>query len=553
MRENIKMLKEWYRLAKPPIGPWVFQFITVIISSFSIIIQAIFAAKSTAYLVERDYKSAIFNLGIVLIIEVIRQIAWDINYKNVSTLGGSPYIRIQNEIFNKIIHSKDSNFKNISKEKLLNIFHSDVLDVSFFSDTICNKLRYLISIILILIYVFSVNIYVALAVMFIIIINYIILNKINKKIEMSQKKRRQAVDDGFESFSEVVESRSILNDLDITEKVRNRYLDSAKKYISCRRDYDVKTSYLDNYFKMYLKTLIFILSIVMIMMLKNDFITFSIYLVIVSYLTDAITNSNDFLSIITSLKTTYVATNRVNIILNFDDNYQLEFGKLNKEEIEGEIDFIKVNFDANEKVDGLNDIRNISFHINSNENVLFFGPRSCGKRTIFYLLRRLIKPDSGNIYIDKIKIGDFTEKVHKSNVNYLTTKPYFFDDTIAQNLKIVKNNQGKINEVCKIAGIYETIMSLPKGFNTNITSLPDKEKYLIGLARLLLMNSEILIFYEFPNYLSIGDKEAIKKIINSLHKKKTILIFSANEDCVDIVDKVYKIERGNLKLHTPKN
>jgi len=74
-----------------------------------------------------------------------------------------------------------------------------------------------------------------------------------------------------------------------------------------------------------------------------------------------------------------------------------------------------------------------------------------------------------------------------------------------------------------------------------------KEKYLIGLARLLLMDNEILIFYEFPNYLSKKDKDSIKQIIKKLSKEKTILIFSANDDCNDIVDKIYRIERGRIK------
>jgi ATP-binding cassette subfamily B protein len=548
MRENIKMLKEWYSLAKPPFWSWLFQFFTVSVSSTIMVAQAIFSAKSLSYLVEANYKQAVINLAIVLIMEIARLIVWDLNYKNTAVLGGKSYLNIQEKIFNKIIHSKDNNFKNVSKEKLLNIFHSDVYEVASFSDAICSKFRYLVLIVLILIYVFSVNIYVAIAVVVIMIINYIILNVINKEIELSQKISRKINDEEFESFSEVIESKNILSDLDITSKVKKRYLDSTKKYIESRKEYYTKLSYLDNYFKMYYKLIIFALTIVMIFILKQDLINFAVYLVITSYLSDIVTNSSEFLSILTSLKTTYISTNRVNIILDFDETQPLEFGKLNKDEITGEIDFIKVSFDANTRLDGLNDIRNISFHVNSNENVLFYGPRNCGKRTIFYLLRRMIVPDNGNIYVDKIKLEDFSEKVHKTNINYLTTKPYFFDDSIIHNLKIVKNDKNRIEELCKLTGMHEIIMALPKQYKTNILTLSDKERYLIGLARLLLMESEILVFYEFPNYLSQKDKEFIKEIIMKFRKTKTILIFSANDDCVDIVDKVYKIEKGNLKL-----
>ena len=61
------------------------------------------------------------------------------------------------------------------------------------------------------------------------------------------------------------------------------------------------------------------------------------------------------------------------------------------------------------------------------------------------------------------------------------------------------------------------------------------------------MNSEILILYEFPNYLSSNDKDFIKSILVSLHGKKTILVFSANEDIADISDLVFEVERGRVK------
>nr|HOO68233.1 ABC transporter transmembrane domain-containing protein [Bacilli bacterium] len=279
MKENIEMLKEWYKLAKPPIWIWLFQFLTVSISSVAVVIQAIYTAHATSYLVAKDYDLAILNLGIVLVIEIVRLVFWHLNYRNTSNLGGKSYLQIQDKIFEKIYKCKESNFKNVSKEKLLNIFHSDVYEVAFFSDTICSKFRYLISIILILIYIINVNIYVSVAIVFIIVSNYIILNKINKKIAESQKRRKKLIDKEFESFSEVIDSKNILNSLDIKEKVKTKYLMISDKYIKSRKDYDIKTSYLDNYYKMYYKILIFILTLVMIYLLRNDLVSFAIYLV----------------------------------------------------------------------------------------------------------------------------------------------------------------------------------------------------------------------------------------------------------------------------------
>ena len=195
----------------------------------------------------------------------------------------------------------------------------------------------------------------------------------------------------------------------------------------------------------------------------------------------------------------------------------------------------------------LNDLKHVSFHIPSNQTVLFHGARSSGKRTIFYLLRRIIIANSGNIYMDKIKIQDYNAKVFRKNLNYLTTKPFFYHGSILQNMKLIDSKKERIVSVLKEVGIYDTILGLKNGLRTEANELPKREQYLLGLARLLLMNSEILILYEFPNYLSSNDKDFIKSILVSLHGKKTILVFSANEDIADISDLVFEVERGRVK------
>lgn len=275
-------------------------------------------------------------------------------------------------------------------------------------------------------------------------------------------------------------------------------------------------------------------------------LTLTVYFVIVSYLTDSVTNSIDFLNILKELKNAYVATNRVNIILNFDLREELPIGNLNKDDIEGEIDFVEVSYKPTTEDIGLTEIKKINFHIPSNKIILFKGTRSSGKRTIFYLLRRVIAPDSGNCYIDKINIMDFNKKVYRTNLNYIVTKPYFYEGTVYKNLKLVCSNKDQIIEALKNVTLFEELLK-HNGLETHIKELTQREAYLLSLARLLLMQSEILVLYEFPNYLSKNDEEMIKKVLKTFKGKKTIIIFSANDTCKEIADKVYIIEKGEIK------
>lgn len=96
-------------------------------------------------------------------------------------------------------------------------------------------------------------------------------------------------------------------------------------------------------------------------------------------------------------------------------------------------------------------------------------------------------------------------------------------------------------------GLEAYIESLPQKYRTNVYDLPEGKKYLIGLARTLLTTSEIIILYEFPTALSQSEKEKIKYALQKLYGKRTILIFSASEECIPLASEVIKIERGSIE------
>ncbi|MCI9280225.1 MAG: ABC transporter ATP-binding protein [Bacilli bacterium] len=546
MRENIKMFKTWYNLAKPHKGYWIYQFVTVAIPSVCLLSEAMFAAKVTTSLADSNYNMAIICTSLVLFFMFLRALSWDLNYRNTVPLVGVSYKNIQSQIFEKIIKGKEKNFSMHSKEKLINIFHSEVYDVAKFSDTICNKFRYLFQIILTIGYMFGINIPVGCLLIIVLIINYFITDRINNSISKANKKVKETIDDEFLVFSKIIDSKYMLEDLNITKKMKDKYRKSNDNFLKAKHELTVKTSYLDNYFFLFCRIVIYVGTLFLVFLLSHNLVTLTVYFVIVSYLTDSVTNSIDFLSILKELKNAYVATNRVNIILNFDLKEELPIGNLNKDDIEGEIDFVDVSYKPTKEDIGLSEIKNINFHIPNNKIVLFKGTRSSGKRTIFYLMRRVIAPDSGNCYIDKINIMDFNKKVYRTNINYIVTKPYFYDGTVYSNLKLVCNNKEKIIETLKSVTLFDDIIK-KGGLETKIKDLSLRESYLLSFARLLLMNSEILVLYEFPSYLSNKDEELIKKVLKTFKGKKTIIIFSANENCKEIADKVYNIEKGQIK------
>ncbi len=544
VRENIRMFQNWYRVAKPSKKYFFIAFITVLGASICSIIEPIFAANVITNINLGKYNLVYLFLTIGFLFIVLRKGFWDINYRIYYKLLRHTYMNLEEKIFDKIANANDINFETNSKEKLINIIHNDVYNVANFSDLLATRTARLLRLILTIGAIFFINVPVACVIILVDILNFFILNWINNRIAKSNKRISEAHDIQYESFSEVMDSKEIMKDLNVTKQVKRKFLNSCNGYIKEKNQWNIDYCFLDQYFHVFYQFVIYAMTIFIVYMVSKGQVSLTLYFLIVPYLSSGIEVANDFMTILTEIKKANISTNRVSIILNFTEKELLAFGNNKTDDILGNIDFKNVSYTSTNGDVHNSRLKDISFHIPENETVLFLGQRNCGKRTIFNLLRREIRQDFGDIYVDGIHIWDYTEKVHKTNVNYLTTKPYFFHGSIMKNLEMICRDRSKIKEVCKSLGLDDYINTLPKKYRTDLSTLPEGKKYLVGLARTLLTQSEIIMLYEFPISLSKTEKENIKKVLDQLYGKRTILIFSASEECMELASEVIKIERG---------
>lgn len=542
------MFKEWYKIAKPNKKLWIFQLISVTIPQICVVFEAFYMAKVTTCVSAGQYKLAIANLIIAFTLLLIRCFSWDFDYRNTYDLIGHSYIRIQKELYDKLINSSDTNLSTNSREKIINIMHGDVFDTSFFADALCSKYRYLISSIICIGYVMFANLYIGLIMIAIYLTNIFVLYRINDKIANAQRKVKTSVDNEYEALRDAIDSKNYVKDMGIKEKMTERTLRAGSKFLKEKDGYNIALSYLDNYFYMFYRFVQFILTITMIFLLKGDLVTLTAYFVIVSYIGETMSHNKEFCTLFTELKKAYVAATRVKIILNFDERTTIEEGSIQKGVISREIDFIDVYYTAQNDEFKLRNLYDVTFHIGNNECVVFKGERDCGKRTIFYLLRRMVEVNSGEIYVDQMTLREYAQNSQIENINYVLAKPYFINDTIKANLKIVTNDEHEIENACRIANVYDEIMKLENGFDSSIDELSKKGKYLLSIARTLLLHSEIVIFYEFPSYLSKQDEQFVRNVINIIRLNRTVIIFSAMDMCDSIADKIYTVSQGKVSL-----
>jgi len=552
MIKNFYYIKRWWSIAKPSKTLLILQTITAVIPAILTVVLAIPAANAITSITVLDFLATTKWLCIVFFIDLLKQISWSIQYRSAINQLAYIYPHIQEKIFLKIFNTEDQNFKYTSKEKMINIITNNITVLSDFCDQIACKISYLFQAIVTIIVIFSINFIIGLLITSIAIIVYFILNALNiaigKKTLIIQEER-----DGLtETFADFVDGRVLSTDLNLSSNLHDKYFFKVKSLISHYKKRNNLQSIRDNWVYIFYTFIILLATLYLVRLVENNTITITTYLVITPYLTSAITKLKEFFSIFNDLQNTNISTLRVKTLLDMSEKDLLEFGNNSTDKIDGAITFTNVSYSSNDKLDkSLNNINLLNAQITKHDIVLFQGEKNCGKRALFYMLRRAIRPDNGTITFDTINIYDFDIETYKHNISYVTHKPYFFNDSIIQNLKYVEQNKNKIFKICKDLGIHETILNLPEKYETNLTKNPkalsDKNKFLLGLARAILTESEIFMIYEFPVGLNKSELSLIKETLMNLKKKRTIIIFSNENTFNDIITKHFYVKAGNVE------
>lgn len=552
MAKITQSLKTWYKVASPNKTIWFFTWVTAVIPSICGVISAIPAANVITSLNIADYKGAMIQLCIVFAIDLIAQLSWEFEYRLSINQLGYVYPRIQERLFQKVFNADEANFKYTSKEKMVNTITNNIVTLSDFCDYSAYKSAYLIRAVVTLAIIFSTNILIGLLIFGVAILVFFLIKLLNALIGKKTNEIYEERDKLTETFADMVDNRHLSQDLNLGTQLHEKYFNRVDKIVKNYKKRTHLKSLRDNWVYLLYTFIILLATLYLVKLVSDNVVTLSLYFVITPYLTAAITKMTEFFGLFNDLENTSIAALRVKTLLDMSEKDMIEFGKNSTDKIEGAITFSNVSYSSEDKIDkSLGNIKILNTQIAKNQIVLIEGTRNCGKRAIFYMLRRAVRPDSGTITLDTINIYDFDVETYKHNMSYATSKPYFFNDTIMENLKFVEQNKKKIFEACKKVGVHDTIMALPEGYQTNLSVTPNalnlQQKFLLGLARALLTKSEVFMVYEFPIGLSDKEQATIKKLLSKLKSERTIIVFSALNPIDDILDKHYFVEKGNVK------
>lgn len=187
------------------------------------------------------------------------------------------------------------------------------------------------------------------------------------------------------------------------------------------------------------------------------------------------------------------------------------------------IEFDNVSFSYNNTK---KNIKNFSLLVKENEKIAIIGKTGSGKTTVTSLLERLYEPQKGEIRINGRDYRDYSISSIRDKIGYIMQDAQIMPGSIIDNIKYVnsKITKDEIEKIFKDLKLHEKIISLPKGYNTNIYENPDilstGEKQMISFARIMATNPDVVILDEVTSNLSWKNEELIKNAIMRVTKRK---------------------------------
>ncbi len=432
----------------------------------------------------------------------------------------------------------------------------------------------LITAIVMLIYITTLNSWIALIFVGILIVG-IIIERFRVKVRRKNKIEVKKSNDKIHSLTtEIVRSEKDIKSLGLEDKLSEVSEENYNNYRKARFKHDMTDSIFGqtrNFLISTVSTLALILGIVFI---DKGLLTIAAFMIINS-------NKDSLYRIIWN--TGYISNAFVDIRVSCERMFALfdeqefiteHFGRTNLKTIKGNIEFKNVSYTFKEyeydnknksvkdkklktkskpKIISENQVfKNLSFKIKPNTTVAFVGKSGSGKSTILNLMSKMYEVDEGEILIDGININKLNKNSLRNGISLVNQFPYIFDMTIKENLLLAKGDatDDDIIDAITKASLKEFVDTLPKGIDTKVgesgIKLSGGQKQRLAIARALLRKSSIIIFDESTSSLDNFAQEEVKKSIDDLKGKSTIVIVAHRLSTIKNADTIFFLDNGEI-------
>ncbi|HEU5249915.1 MAG TPA: ABC transporter ATP-binding protein [Thermoanaerobaculia bacterium] len=190
--------------------------------------------------------------------------------------------------------------------------------------------------------------------------------------------------------------------------------------------------------------------------------------------------------------------------------------------------------------------------IRQGETVAIVGPSGAGKTTLVNLLPRLYDPTSGRITFDGVDLKDATLASLRRQIGIVTQDTVLFDTSARENIAYGKADapEESVRDAAKAAFADQFLERLPEGYRTRLGEdagrLSGGQKQRVAIARALYKDAPILILDEATSQLDSESEALVASALSNLMEGRTTLVIAHRLSTVRRADRILVLDRGRL-------
>jgi molybdopterin-binding protein len=192
----------------------------------------------------------------------------------------------------------------------------------------------------------------------------------------------------------------------------------------------------------------------------------------------------------------------------------------------------------------------LSLTINNDDIKVILGPTGSGKTTLINLIAGILRPDNGKIILNGIEITN--QPIEQRKVGYVFQDPSLFPHLNVYNNILFGLRKKERNSKDKIATIKKIIDELDIDYllNRKVDHLSGGEKQKISLARILVLNPNVILLDEPLSHIDLLARDRLRiELRNILRKQQipTIYVTHFEEDIYALGDSIAFLDGGKIE------
>ena len=547
---------------------WIsfYIFVFVLVTVVDVFIP-ILTANAVEDITFNEYRSAIYNLLFVIGLSIASYFLSGLLHFLYNRYGMRIIGDISLDCVAQSFKISSQSYSNHSSGQFMDRIVNDPNRIVGELSSMVYMISNIVTTLIIIIYVFILNYIIGLCVVALLIVSLIItsvrLKKFNKNMQSSDKARENLVS----IVNETIKSEKDIKTTGLEQKLKDTVNDRTNNNVKEKYKLYNTNQTLRLFNNALLEVLLLGVLILGIVLMEKGLVTIAIFMIIYSYRGSIKSFSNFIGFFFESIATIKNSLGRIRELFE-DKEYELEkFGNVHLDKVQGEIEFKDVIFKYKEyeyKKDKKTKVTTktlknetqvldkINFKIQPNTTVAFVGKSGSGKSTILSLISKMLEADDGQVLIDGVDIKDLDKDTLRKSISLVNQFPYIFDMSIKENLLLAKENatDEEIEKAIKDSYLKEFIDTLPNGIDTVVgesgIKLSGGQRQRLAIARALLRQTSIIIFDESTSSLDNFAQEHIKKCIDNLKGKSTIVIVAHRLSTIKNVDDIFFLEEGKI-------